>query len=412
MASKFERQLVDLLSTMGDSATDTHPRLKSMSSMLKRVIEKAKTVQKGTDSQKKFSLQYTEFCQAVIASMPELESVARASFASLSSSSSSLSPVGFLVSIASCVSLGSGNTLAATYLENIGRSALHKAVAAAAKAEEKPTPAPTRTAKRGREDQLADLPSPTTASHTRKFSPKAVPSPVIVGSASPLLHSQHPMSHDPLPTFSLSAAASSSNSKFKSVPLVESGGASSKQTKKLSTRPGLASVMMPWTMPPPYSHGVAVDRAPIERAVSGLGASAITQIMPQRSVSKVGAESHGTDSTAARRRPGSDAALPTVLDICLAASGAEMLALWEEREAGLDSLMLQKTASSSRGAAGGVSPALMPQPVSATSELARHSAFFPHSSRTASHGAVPPSTISAMFHFGVVATEAPYLQKG
>jgi hypothetical protein len=409
--SKFERQVADQLASAHESpALEFHPRLRAVSNMLKRVIEKAKTVQKGTDSQKKFSLQYAELCQTVVVGLRDVEASARAGFASVGSSNSTLSPVGFLAAIAAAVSAGSGGVLGAAYLESIGRSANHKVVAAAAKAEDKgPPPLGGSRAKRSRE---ADAPSPTAPHHIKKLSPKAVPSPVIVGVASPLLHSQHPMHHDPLPAFSLADGAALPGGKGRP-QLAPDGKLLS--SKRLSSRPGLAVVMMPWTMPPPYSHGVAIERAVIERATTGSGSAAVTQLLQQRSQKSIsspvpGAEIHGSEAEKTSGAHCRVAGVPKVLEICQATSGSEMLHLWEIWDAALDhSLAKPVSVASGKSAAAGVSPALAPQPASPA--LGERLPFFPHRTTTTANDTVPASIVSAMFHFGVVATEAPYFNK-
>lgn len=361
------------------------PKLKGISMLLDGVVAKARTVVKGTDSHKRFNLQYGDFCRTALTGVVQLEdemnarlvsylqnvaggdgeqtegsslgspaskakdaadhAAIRAAFAEFCKGHAqrshakhhrgsigleeipphvSLSDAVFLSDVATYVSKECKQTLTKIFLEHLGSTSISASQAAERLARDKAVPGKKRT--RGG-DAVAAAGSDSNSTMSMMEPPL---SPLQQAtSASPSLR--------PTP---LVIPPSSSSSKG-SPALRPSGGGNSgghhphpvpHAMKRLSDNPALAPLMQPWTIAQPYAFGIALDRM-----------SANDRSTPF----------HHHHQTGAPTSP------PTVLDLCAATSASDLLRMWEEREAMLNA------AGSDAAAGAGESPVAL-RPLSTT----------------------------------------------
>ncbi|ESS69246.1 hypothetical protein TCDM_01991 [Trypanosoma cruzi Dm28c] len=325
-------------------------KLSSINALLQTVVQSAKNVVKGTDSQRRFNAQFSEFCRASLVGISDLEDAvytlekADGVFGNDSSDEQgvkSIGAVGFVKEVAKFIS-SQTSALGVQYLEHVGISA----VAAATKTQQLTTTETKRGSKRGRFDDTRQRHVDYRSSPRKRMG--ASPSLAPAWETDALL---------------LSSPANKST--------LARGGATDSYhgAVKLSVIPELSMWLQPWNLSLPNAHGVALDRVMTERAKSL--ATAEDSLKPPDEVS--------------------------VFDICTAVATAEVLRLWEAREC-LLSTGLDRATASSPVPTGKVFPPIAEEvkPM-----------FFPKSDLRA-RAWVPTQVMVDLVHYGISSLAMPF----
>ncbi|RNF18687.1 uncharacterized protein Tco025E_04383 [Trypanosoma conorhini] len=329
----------------------TSHKLASINALLQTVVQAAKTVVKGTDSQRRFNAQFSEFCRASLVGIADLEeavyTLEKADGIVDNESRDDQGVKGirttdFVKEIAVFIA-SQTNALGAQYLEHVGMSA----VTAAAKMQQQRTTTETkRGTKRGRVD----------SSRQRDVDCRSSPRKRLGASPSLL-----PMWETEAPSLSLPPNKSGRGT----------GGATDSHhgDAKLSGIPELSTWLQPWNLPLPNAHGIALDRVTTER--------------PKPLVASEESCKHPVGVS--------------VFDICTALTTADVLSRWEARECSLSDAVSRPSLSN-------------PVP---TETVLPHTAdedrrmFFPKSNLGACAW-VPTQVMVDLVHYGISSLGMPF----
>ncbi|KEG14200.1 hypothetical protein DQ04_00581180 [Trypanosoma grayi] len=253
-------------------------KLASINLLLQGVVRSACTVVKGTDSQRRFNAQFSEFCRAALVGIAELEDAVyelEKTEGLTGNDENGVQCIGvadFVKEMATFIA-SQTNALGVQYLEHVGMSAL----STAAKPQQKPTET-KRGAKRGRVEDTKQWASDRRSPQRKR-----------TGTSPPLG-----------PNWELDAPPPLHNSGS-----CRGGRGAHHGAAKLTSIPTLSTWLQPWTLPLPNAHGIVLDRVTTERPKQSSG----TAEEPTRLHDEV-----------------------SVFDICTAPTPAEVLRLWEARE--------------------------------------------------------------------------------
>ncbi|KAH9586540.1 hypothetical protein LSM04_008355 [Trypanosoma melophagium] len=258
-------------------------KLSSINSLLQTVVQSARAVVKGTDSQRRFNAQFSEFCRAALVGIADLEDAVcelEKAEGVADGEVKGIRVTDFIREL-SCFVASQTSALGAQYLEHVGMSALTT----------------TRTQQKSVENKWGTKRERTDDARQRTTDRRGT-LPKRTG-ASPLL--------DPTSELELRTPQKS--------PRVKAGASSQHGSAKLSSIPALTTWLQPWTLPAPSAHGVALDRVTTERP------------KPQSTVEE----------------PIKSRNDVSVFEICTAPTTTEVLRLWEARESALTSGMDRST---------------------------------------------------------------------
>ena len=303
----------------------------SVKLLIQKVAESTTTFEKGTDAQRVFNHLFGEICDAALTVMGVLEQYVIQNRRDVAVSSAQL-----LEDIALYVAQFSGRVTVG-YLQQLTRAALIRSVQQAQKVEGTARlPSGAASAKRARTEAITPQ--------------RTQPSPIL---------------------------APSSSADGPAVPPLErvrsggEGGAAVRSLRGRDTqvqRPPVAHVVLaPWMLPSPFQH------VTLERCVP---------------------DHKPKDQGGAQKDTSSAPSCPSVLDICLAPTGADTLALWEQREAVL-------------GHAHATHRPFRPPPQPYHRVYAWQPVEVPLFPTNSHADAVPTSIISSIVHLGTVGMDLP-----
>ncbi|ESL05857.1 hypothetical protein TRSC58_06479 [Trypanosoma rangeli SC58] len=329
----------------------TSHKLASINALLQTVVQSAKTVVKGTESQRRFNAQFSEFCRASLVGIADLEDAVYAlekSDGLIKNEShdeqgvKGIRVADFVREMANFIA-SQTSVLGAQYLEHVGMSAV---TAAAKTPQQKSTAETKRVTKRGRVDSTRQREMDSKSSFRRRLG------------TSPSLHSTW---ETDMPSLSLPPNKCGRGR----------GGTkdSYHETTKLSDIQELSIWLQPWNLPLPSAHGVALDRVTTERS-KPLAATEDSSKHPDGI---------------------------SVFDICTALTTAEVLSLWETRES-LLSAGVDRTSLSSPVPTETVFPPTTEEdgPM-----------FFPKSNLT-TRAWVPTQVMLDLVHYGISSLGMPF----
>ncbi|EKF29926.1 hypothetical protein MOQ_006273 [Trypanosoma cruzi marinkellei] len=325
-------------------------KLSSINALLQTVVQSAKNVVKGTDSQRRFNAQFSEFCRASLVGISDLEdalyTLEKADGVSGNDSydeqrGKGIGAVEFVKEVANFIS-SQTTVLGVQYLEHVGISA----VTAATKTQPKNTTEPKRGTKRGRFDDTKQRDMDCGSSLRKRM--VASPSLAPAWETDALL---------------LSSPANKST-------YGRCGTADGYHgAVKLSGIPELSMWLQPWNLSLPSAHGVALDRVMTERA---------------KPIATTEDSSKPSDEV-------------SVFDICTAVAAAEVLRLWEAREGLLSTGVDRANASN---------PVPMEKVFPPIAEEGK-SMFFPKSDLRA-RARLPTQVMVDLVHYGISSLAMPF----
>ncbi|ORC91801.1 uncharacterized protein TM35_000053970 [Trypanosoma theileri] len=262
-------------------------KLTSINSLLQTVVQSARAVVKGTDSQRRFNAQFSEFCRAALVGIADLEDalcelekdegVANGEVKGIRVADFIRELSGFVAS--------QTTALGAQYLEHVGMSAVTTT---------------TRTQQKSAENKWGTKRERTDDGRQRTTDRRGT-LPKRTGTSPPLDPVSELEGRTPQKTTRVKAGANNNHS-----------------STKLTSIPALTTWLQPWTLLAPSAHGVALDRVTTERP------------KPQNAVEE----------------PIKSPNNVSVFEICTAPTTTEVLRLWEARESALSSGMDRSTSTS------------------------------------------------------------------
>lgn len=284
----------------------TSPKLMGIAQLLRNCSQKALTVVRGTESQRHFNLLYSEFCRSALIGVKDLETEMSRDDGG---AACSLSEQRLLADVACFISQHSHGKLTALYLEHLGAAVISQ----------------NNMQQRALQERV-DAAAVSKAAKKRPRPQDAKPTSLVAntglsrtsGGASPVLHPSKGGTDGSSPPLQPSLKGHSG---------AAAGGTAAGAEGKLTQTPAFVPFLMPWTLPLPYTHGIALDRVTVDRR------DATSAVLPREASGPVGGAHSGSRGFAGNKQR-----TPTLLEICCATSTHDMLQMWEERDSALQQL--------------------------------------------------------------------------